>query len=87
MAGIVRSFVDLGMGKPGRNCKPCPYGPGSFNVFVEGFGVARIADSLLCPGIGLGVSSVFVNSLPVQKVGDPTTCGIALSSSSSVFAN
>jgi uncharacterized Zn-binding protein involved in type VI secretion len=88
MPGIVRSFVDLGMGKKGKSCKPCPYNVGSQNVFVEGLSVLRVGDLLTCNGNALvGSPNVFVNGIPVHRRGDPTTCGIAITSSNRVFAN
>lgn len=80
MKGVCR----LGDFHTGHDCfAPTPCNKASPNVFVNGKGVCRLGDSFLphaCPKphpviASSGSGSVFVNDLPVVRVGDSTFCG------------
>jgi uncharacterized Zn-binding protein involved in type VI secretion len=75
-----------------------PNNKASENVFADGLGVHRKTDSWeehSCPGspphgatTTSGSPTVFVNSLPIARIGDTISCGSTIAEgSSTVFAN
>ena len=68
---------------------------GSENVFVNGFGVVRIGDSIqghglpphASPVMSEGSENVFVNGIGVCRAGDAASCGHNITGSPNVSAN
>ena len=79
------------------SCPNVPLVSCSENVFVNGRGAGRVSDSYAghscfihpvhTPHIASGSSSVFVNGLPLARIGDATDCGgVVIEGSENVFA-
>jgi len=93
--------ISVGVVRLGDMCSghgpypPRPNDQASSNVFVNNIAAHRETDSwaLHCNGdchtgvLSAGSSSVFVNNLPIARIGDPISCGsTAAQGSSNVFA-
>lgn len=92
MAGITR-LGDMCTGH--GSYPPRPNDQASSNVFVNGIGAHRETDhwsphcnnSCHDGNLASGSTSVYVNGLPVARIGDPVTCGSSSAQGSSdVFA-